>query len=277
MNNQISITLLGTGCPTLHSERFGPATLVKDSSTKLIFDTGSGITQRLTQAQEKVADIDAVFITHMHSDHIVDLYQLFISGWHQGRDFPLLVYGPPGIDSFVDQTQSMWKKEQGLRKSWEKRNNNNGLSWDVRILKETESIKIGKLEVLAFLVDHYPIEPAFGYKITNDEKKIIISGDTGPSENLIINSKNSDILIHELFTETNVHSDNKGSDYEKTPSSYHTTPSQVGIVANKSNTKHLLLTHFVPPEFNQEEAMKTIRENYKGEVTFSNDLYNIVI
>ena len=277
MNNEISITLLGTGCPTLHSKRFGPATLIRDSSTKIIFDTGSGVTQRLTQVQEKVSDIDAVFITHMHSDHIVDLYQLFISGWHQGRENSLLVYGPPELDEFIERTQSMWKKEQDLRKSWERRNNESGLSWEVKIIEGSEKIQVGNFEVEPFLVDHFPIEPAFGYKISNAQKNIVISGDTGPSENLILNSKGSDLLIHELFTEQNGDYTIGDSVYQKTPSSYHTTPSQVGIVAQKAGTKHLLLTHFVPPEFNQEEAMKEIREHYKGEITFGNDLYNIVV
>ena len=84
MKNKISVTLLGTGCPTLDKERFGPSSLINYKEKKILFDCGSGVTQRLTQIEEKVADIDAIFITHMHSDHIVDLYQVFISGWHQG-------------------------------------------------------------------------------------------------------------------------------------------------------------------------------------------------
>jgi len=277
MKNKISVTLLGTGCPTLDKERFGPSTLIKYKEKKILFDCGSGVTQRLTQIEEKVADIDAIFITHMHSDHIVDLYQVFISGWHQGREFPLVIYGPLGIKKFIQQTQSMWLKEQKIRKSWEKRSNNNGLAWDVKEIDNSETINFEGLVINPFIVDHFPIEPAFGYKIATEEKKIVISGDTGPSNNLIKNSMESDLLIHELFTEEYKDTGGVTSVYQKTPAAYHTTPVQVGMIASKSKTKHLLLTHFVPPEFDKDSALKDIQENYKGQITFGYDLYNIDI
>ena len=76
---------MGTGCPAPSHIRFGPSTLVQINKKNYLFDVGSGVTQRLNKLGLKSSDIDEVFITHMHSDHIVDLYQLYISGWHQGR------------------------------------------------------------------------------------------------------------------------------------------------------------------------------------------------
>ena len=76
----MQLTLLGTGCPKVDYRRFGPANLITTNKSKVLIDCGSGITQRLQQANISLASIDALFFTHLHSDHIVDLYQLIIVG-----------------------------------------------------------------------------------------------------------------------------------------------------------------------------------------------------
>ena len=101
------IVLLGTGCPAPSHIRFGPSTLVQINKKNYLFDVGSGVTQRLNKLGLKSSDIDEVFITHMHSDHIVDLYQLYISGWHQGRKKPFKIIGPAGLEHFfIKQLES---------------------------------------------------------------------------------------------------------------------------------------------------------------------------
>ena len=82
------VTLLGTGCPQVHDRRFGPASLVRIGGRSFLVDCGSGVTQRLVAAGTSGAALDAVLLTHLHSDHVVDLYQLIVSSWHQGRDRP---------------------------------------------------------------------------------------------------------------------------------------------------------------------------------------------
>ena len=90
----MQLILLGTGCPSVDYKRFGPANLIITKKAKLLIDCGSGVTQRLLQAGFKGADIDYIFITHLHSDHIIDLYQLIISSWHQYRKKPwkIIIY-----------------------------------------------------------------------------------------------------------------------------------------------------------------------------------------
>ena len=78
----MQLRLLGTGCPSVDYKRFGPANLVSTSQSSILVDCGSGVTQRLKEARVSSADIDALFLTHLHSDHVVDLYQLIISSWH---------------------------------------------------------------------------------------------------------------------------------------------------------------------------------------------------
>ena len=103
-----SIVLLGTGCPSPSHERFGPSTLVKSGNQNILIDAGSGVTQRLSEHGLKPAAIDIILITHLHSDHIVDLYQLYISGWHSGRTKPFKIIGPRGIKKFFNKTMDAY-------------------------------------------------------------------------------------------------------------------------------------------------------------------------
>ena len=113
------IVLLGTGCPAPSHIRFGPSTLLQINKKNYLFDVGSGVTQRLNKLGLKSSDIDEVFITHMHSDHIVDLYQLYISGWHQGRKKPFKIIGPAGLEHFFIKQLESYSDELELRKKYE--------------------------------------------------------------------------------------------------------------------------------------------------------------
>ena len=111
-----TIKLLGTGCPSPSHIRFGPSTLVQVQNSNYLFDVGSGVTQRLNESGVKSSEIDILFITHMHSDHIVDIYQLYISGWHQGREEPFKIVGPSGIREFFESQLKSFKRELEGRK-----------------------------------------------------------------------------------------------------------------------------------------------------------------
>ena len=107
----MKVTLLGTGCPQCDPDRLGPASLVRHGEHQLLIDVGSGATQRLVSAGSSGRALEALLLTHLHSDHIVDLFQLVISSWHQGRDRPQRVYGPAGTRRFVDGLLALWRPE----------------------------------------------------------------------------------------------------------------------------------------------------------------------
>ena len=115
------LTLLGTGCPKADDERFGPSNLVTTKKSIILIDCGSGVTQRLIQAKVSTANIDALFLTHLHSDHVIDLYQLIISSWHSYRDKPWKIYGPIGTKKFINHIMNAWKDERNQRIQYEKR------------------------------------------------------------------------------------------------------------------------------------------------------------
>ena len=92
----MDLTLLGTGCPSVDFKRFGPANLISTKKTNILVDCGSGVTQRLNQLKLSGANIDALLLTHLHSDHVIDFYQLIISSWHSYKTKPWNIFGPPG-------------------------------------------------------------------------------------------------------------------------------------------------------------------------------------
>ena len=90
----MQLTLLGTGCPKVDHKRFGPSNLVSSNKSKILVDCGSGVTQRLEELRVSTSDIDALVLTHLHSAHVLDFYQLIISSWHSSRRNSWKIYGP---------------------------------------------------------------------------------------------------------------------------------------------------------------------------------------
>ena len=107
---EIKVTLLGTGSPAPAMNRFGPSILVEAGPDKFLFDAGRGAFQRLAQAKVRWQDIDAVFFTHLHSDHTVGFPDLWLSGWlvGPGRNRELQVWGPIGTEKMMSHLRQAY-------------------------------------------------------------------------------------------------------------------------------------------------------------------------
>ena len=144
------------------------------------------------------------------------------------------------------------------------------------VVVQLRDLETHDLVVNPFEVDHYPVEPAYGYQITffkeEEEKSIIISGDTRKSENLIKYAHNADALVHEVFVNLKFDEKRMSRDTLKNVKDYHTSPKELGEIANIAQVKKLILTHFVPPIFDESELIKKISEFYKGEIIIGEDL-----
>ena len=266
------LTLLGTGCPSPSHLRYGPSSLVSYEGTNYLIDAGSGVTQRLSEAGIKPGEIDYFFITHLHSDHIVDLYQLFISGWHTGRETKFKVFGPKGLKSHFDKIFEAYKEELDLRKEWEKRPNVEGLAYEITEINDELKIELDNATIESVKVDHHPVDPAFGYKFILGPKNIIFSGDTRYCEALEKSSKHADILVHEVFVGLDYDPVRMSSDTIENISDYHTTPEDVGLLASNASVKKLVLNHFVPPVFDEDVLVERIAKHFDGEIVVGKDL-----
>ena len=266
------LTLLGTGCPSPSHLRYGPSSLVSYEGINYLIDAGSGVTQRLSEAGIKPGEIDYILITHLHSDHIVDLYQLFISGWHTGRETKFKVFGPKGLKSYFDKIFEAYKEELDLRKEWEKRPNVDGLAYEITEISNELKIELDNLTIESVKVDHHPVDPAYGYKFILGSKNIIFSGDTRYSEVLEKASKDADILVHEVFVGLDYDPARMSMDTIENISDYHTTPEQIGVLASNANVKKLILNHFVPPVFDENILVERIAIHFDGDIVVGKDL-----
>ena len=266
------LTLLGTGCPSPSHLRYGPSSLVSYEGTNYLIDAGSGVTQRLSEAGIKPGEIDYFFITHLHSDHIVDLYQLFISGWHTGRETKFKVFGPKGLKSHFDKIFEAYKEELDLRKEWEKRPNVEGLAYEITEINDELKIELDNATIESVKVDHHPVDPAFGYKFILGTRNIIFSGDTRYCKVLEKSSKDADILVHEVFVGLDYDPVRMSSDTIENISDYHTTPEEIGVLASNASVKKLILNHFVPPVFDEDVLVERIAKHFDGEIVVGKDL-----
>ena len=176
----MQLTLLGTGCPSVDYKRSGSANLISTKNTRILIDCGSGVTQRLNQAKISSTNIDALFLTHLHSDHVVDLYQLIISSWHSYRIKPWKIYGPKGTKKFVKKIMAAWAEERKQRISYESRASIKAFDVQISEFGSTGIYSFKDLKVKYFEVDHKPVKYAYGFSFFNKSKKLTISGDTRP-------------------------------------------------------------------------------------------------
>jgi ribonuclease Z len=275
----MELTLLGTGCPSVDYKRFGPSNLVSTKLAKILVDCGSGITQRLHELKVSSADIDVLLFTHLHSDHAVDLYQLIISSWHSYRIKPWKIYGPKGTKKFVKKIMDAWADERKLRISYESRASAKAFDIQVTEFKSIGNINIKDLSIKYFEVDHKPVKYAYGFCFKNKNKKLTISGDTRPCENLMKYAQKADVLLHEVFIEGEILQTNKMRTKKTLHNvqSYHTTSTQVGKVAFIARVKKLVLTHFVPTRFDKNNLKQVVKKDFGKDPIIGEDLMKIKI
>jgi ribonuclease Z len=268
----VEVILLGTGTPRPSIERFGAATLVNAGGQYFLFDAGRGATIRLQQAGISSNRVDKVFLTHLHSDHISGLDDLWITGWVWQRQQLLNVYGPQGTHQLVQGLRDAFAADISYRVA------NVGLE-DKKSKIESVEIEEGVVykkdgvTIRAFLVEHAPVKPAYGYRVEFGDRVIVISGDTTYSENLIKHAQNADLLIHEITAaEPSLIKRNKRL---ASVVAYHTNPSQIAEVLNKTKPRAAILNHVLLFGVPEDQVIDEIKQHYSGDVTMGYDLMKI--
>jgi ribonuclease Z len=273
----MELTLLGTGCPQCDPDRLGPANLVRHAGKSYLVDCGSGVTQRLVSCGAAGRDLDAILLTHLHSDHLVDLYQLIVSSWHQGRGRPQRVLGPIGTKRFVDGTMALWKPELDLRIAHEKRPSTRALEIEVTEIAAGEILRDGDLHVTAVAVNHLPVKHAFGFVFEAAGKRLAFSGDTAYCPALIDAARGAEALVHECFMhrEIPVKPGVRTAEGVAAVASYHTLSGEVGKVAREAGVQCLVLNHFVPTKFDRAALIAEVRQDYAGPLLIGEDLMSL--
>jgi ribonuclease Z len=274
---EIKVTLLGTGCPPAVMNRFGPSIFVEAGEQKFIFDAGRGALQRLNQIKVPWRDVNGVFLTHLHSDHVVGFPDLWLTGWlTPGRDRPLEVWGPRGTKRMMSLLEQAFEYDIRIR-LYDDRAAPDGVVILAEDITEGFVHENSGVKITAFEVDHTPVKPAFGYRIDYSGRSVVLSGDTRTSENLIRHAQNVDLLIHEVASPETFQ--RVGVAPERTTSvvAHHTTPEQAGEVFARTKPKLAVYSHIVLPNATEQDLIPPTRKTYSGPLELGEDLMVIKV
>jgi ribonuclease Z len=280
------VTLLGTGDPIPRTDRFGPATLVQVTGQELLFDVGRGAATRLVQMGVPLRELDAVFLTHFHHDHLIGLDDVWMTGWlpppFGRRQEPMEIYGPTGTENLLNSLEQAFELNTSIRIPDELLPPD-GIKLNAHEF-DTDGVVYDRdgVTVTAFAVDHGElIKPAYGYRVDYDGRAVVISGDTRFDRNLIAAAKGADLIIHEVA----LASDEllASSEQFRRIVAHHTTPEEAGIVFAEVNPKLAVYTHLVIlrgptiPEAPLSSLIPRTRTNYDGPLVVGEDLMSFVV
>jgi ribonuclease Z len=283
----IKVTLLGTGSPILLMDRFGPSTLVEAGGEKLLFDVGRGASLRLWQSGVPLRDFSGVFFTHLHSDHVSGLPDLWLTGMLPNKSFahrtePMHIYGPAGTAAMMTNLARAYEADIRIRQADE----NVPAAASVVIAKDiTQGVVFDQngVKVTAFDVDHGDlIKPAFGYRIDYAGHSVVLSGDTRVSENLVRFAKGCDVLFHEVAAA-------RPELLQRSVAAqriigHHTTPEQAAGVFSRVKPRLAVYTHIVllttdphiaPPVI--ADIVDATRAGYGGAFEVGEDLMTVEV
>ena len=272
-----TVTLLGTGSPQPRMDRFGPSILVEAGKEKLLFDCGRGATQRIEQHKVPFAEVDALFLTHLHSDHVVGIPDLWLTGWVRGRKVPLRVWGPEGTKEMMSYLEQAYQFDIHIRRDVDEKLPSQGVVVVVKDIEQGVVYEHGGIKVTAFAVDHGLVKPALGYRIDFAGHSAVVSGDTRYSENLVRFSEGADVLIHEVIDPDTFRLKNPAASSERVQGivAHHTTPEQAGKVFARVKPKLAVYSHIVPGDTT--DLIPLTRKTYSGPLEVGEDLMSIEI
>ena len=275
-SDSIRVVLLGTGMgPPVNLQQYGPSTLVEAGGERLLFDCGRGATIRLAQAGIPIGSISRVFLTHLHSDHIVQLPDLLLAGWPLRRTTPLEVWGPAGTRAMMEHLLQAFDFDIHMRRDVDEHIPAAGITVASHDVGEDTVFSEHGVTVTAFLVNHGPVRPALGYRVDYRGHSVVLSGDTRVSENLVRHAQGTDVLIHEVIDPEALRArpDRPSAAVVDAIVAHHTTPEQAGEVFHRVAPRLAVYSH-AP---NSENVLARTRTTYDGPLQGAEDLLTIVI
>ena len=282
VDDVLRVTLLGTGIPNAQINAFGTSTLIEAGAERILIDCGRGTVIRLSQLGLGVGHVDRIFLSHYHSDHYAGLFDMAMTGTIRqkfgGRNGPLHVHGPPGIERIAEGAWIATGPDRDIRVA-----DNEIDAEHMRIIPHEYAEGVvydrGGLVIRAIEVDHGDfIDIAYGFRVEYAGRVFVHSHDTRYNENLIAQAHGADVFVHEVAAA-------RPEVQEAMPAvklvmEHHASPAEVGRVFAETRPKLALLTHLVllkPDPVSINEVLQELAAEYDGTVMVAEDLLSIEI
>ena len=274
------VSLLGVkGGPAIRPGSNMPtSTLIHINGKNLLVDTGLGVSRSICDQGVELHEIDAIFITHMHSDHYLELGPLIHTAWVSGRVKPIPIYGPKRLKHYWRAFLDSMVDDIALRIEDEGRIDLEKLTAFYGF-EDRQSLSLSNINIRVMRNLHPPIRDSFALRFEWGHYSIVLSGDTAYMPEMIDFADQADLLIHEVMLSEGIdlimtrlgHEDNKLRNHLLQS---HTLAEKAGLIAKYAKVKCLALNHFVPDgfaEFNDEDWLQAIRRHWSGKVILGRD------
>ncbi|MEJ3742761.1 MBL fold metallo-hydrolase [Actinomycetes bacterium KLBMP 9797] len=267
-DGQLHVLLAGTGSPEPGSTRAGACVAVLVAGRTFVFDSGPGSPARMLAAGVPLTSVSDVFLTHYHSDHLNGLPELSVQRWVTGKaTSPLVVHGPTGSRSGVAEVVAGFNQGMLADREMRMANQPDRLGDPASGLLQARSFGVQGQDAVrvyadgdgvvidAFLVDHGPVKPAVGYRLSYAGRSMVVSGDTAKSANLARHSRKADLLVHEAMDKQSVRDGvaalrglgvNDRADQFESTLRYHSSFADAAEVAAEAEVAELVYTHIIP-------------------------------
>ena len=282
-----TVTLTGTGGPPITPGRAGAGVFVKHNDVVVQFDAGRATSNRLIEAGLRLADLDAVFITHIHSDHVFGLAELVLSRWIETQfdevATPLPIIAPSGgAARFVKRMLEPYDEDIHIRRE---HTGSREVVLDAREFPasftpvEVWASADRSVVVESVAVHHEPVPDAVAYKVTTPDGSVVISGDTRVCQEVEDFSRNVNVLVHEAFRRAPLAPLIRHFPRIKSILDYHADPISLGALAQRAQVNTLMLTHLGPPPQNEVDEQGFSDDvkagGYTGHVLVGRDLMSV--
>ncbi len=270
------VVMLGTGTPINDPQRSGPSVAVVVDEASYIVDFGPGVVRRAAAAELAgvsglaVDRLTRAFCTHLHSDHTVGYPDLVLTPWVLGRELPLQVYGPPGLQTMTDHVLAAWAEDIAVRADGNQPSEDEGWKVEVHEIEPGVVYTDDLVTVTAFDVQHGDWAHAYGFRFDTPDRRIVISGDTVATDAVAEQCDGCDVLVHEVYAKAGF--DQREPDWQVYHKASHTSGVELGELAAQAKPELLVLTHQLLWGATEEQLLEEIRLHFDGEVVYANDL-----
>ena len=254
----LQVFMCGTSSPMPAPGRAQACVAVLAGSSLYLVDAGAGSAHVATLSRLPLERLEAIFLTHFHSDHIAAIPDFNLNSWVAGRPDPLLVYGPPGVAQVVDGLNDAY----GLDRDYRVAHHGETLlapelgMMQSRLMPAGTRLERGELTITSFAVDHDPVRPAVGYRFDYGGRSVVVSGDAVVSPGLIDAARNADLLLQDSLSLPIIQALEAASAGTRMEQilldiqDYHAHTDDLSALVAESGVRQLALYHLVPPPQN---------------------------